>query len=374
MARISQSDLRIVEDALGSASGYVADFTNNTFSSFFAKEVGAAIYGDAYAKYGTSKGKRLRAFLEEADDALALKALRALRAYVASTGWRPDGQSPEEHKATGERLDELIERLSRPRESGLGEQDLLAWLVRVQRKLREIQQIAFKAYDDANDTKTKDVPDGIKQALSAHYAVLKEHLPSDFPPSAFGDMGRHIHFSDHTDMRSIAGWDVPDLMAKAEKYALEAKAEVDDDPRDVLNLIDEMFLSSVEQELGAAAPDYHMLVLKCCLLLGKRFADKTGLEDDLSSYGKAFGPKTPMLLVPVDLKTATRQSQQQGAMFLFQGYRSFLRNTHAHDIAEGDRDFSLQAIVFLSMLAEVLAAATVVAETEERPATTSASS
>lgn len=46
-----------------------------------------------------------------------------------------------------------------------------------------------------------------------------------------------------------------------------------------------------------------MMVLKCCLLLGHEFGVKTGMEDDLSSYGKAFNLHDPLLLVPPDLDT-----------------------------------------------------------------------
>ena len=68
MARISATEMRVVEEAFGSSSGYVADFTNPIFSSFFRREVGVDIYSDEYSEYGTSKGKRLRCFLENASD------------------------------------------------------------------------------------------------------------------------------------------------------------------------------------------------------------------------------------------------------------------------------------------------------------------
>ena len=354
--------MKIVEDALGSASGYVVDFTNSTFSGFFRKDVGIAIYDDAFATYGRSKGKRLRAFLEQATDADVLRALHGLHNYVAETGWQPDGMSSAEWSRNWSAFQSLIDRLEGPAEHGLGNQEVLPWLLKVQKKLREIQKVAFTAYDDAVDQEPRTILDGVKTVLETHHAILIDMLPPDFPASAIGDMARHIRFNEFSDMRSIVGVDVPDVMAKAERYALDAQAlgEAEDEEYDITSFVNEIFLTAVEDTMVARNPDWHMLVLKCCLLLAERFTGMTGMEDDLGSYGRAFSLKGPTLLVPPDLSTETRRSQQQGAMFLFQGYRAFLRNTHAHQIKEGDETFALQAVVFLSILADVLSASTVV--------------
>lgn len=363
MARISAADMRTIEDALGSNSGYVADFTNPTFQSFFRQDVGIEIYAEDYARSGDSKGKRLRAFLEQTDDATALKALKALVAYLRQTGWTVSGRTDDESARANSALEALIERLAGPRTVLLDAQQSLPWLMKVQSKLREIQHIAFSAYDDANDAHTKSIAEGVKAVLEVHYAALRELLPADFPPSAMGDMARHIRFCELADMRSITGWDVPDVMAKTEKYALDAEvAATEDNPFDVRHLIDDIFLSAVDDTTAANNPDWHMLVLKCCLLLGRRFQDKTGMEDELSSYGRAFNVRTPALLVPPDLTTETNRNWQMGAMYLFQGYRAFLRNTHAHNITDGDQTFALQAVVFLSILSELLANASIVEE------------
>jgi hypothetical protein len=359
MARISAADMQIVEEALGSGSGYVADFTNGTFNSFFQREVGVPIYSDEYAGHGTSKGKRLRAFLEEGSDDDALRALRGLRDYVAGTGWKVDWRSTEEWTPIWAAFVDLIKRLEGPAKNGLGDQEVMPWLAKVQKKLREIQQLAFKAYDDAIDAEKREIGEGVKTALETHYAILKDLLPVDFPASKMGEIARHIRFCEFADMRSIVGWDVPDVMAKAERYAVDVQAADDeeDDEHNILAYVDEIFRQAVLDTMDARNPDWHMLVLKCCLILAERFTGMTGMEDDLSSYGRAFSLKGPKLLVPPDLSTETHRSQQQGAMFLFQGYRAFLRNTHAHQLKEGDETFALQAVVFLSILADVLSAA-----------------
>lgn len=61
--------------------GYVLDFSNNTFASFFAQELGVDIYAEKYSGRGTSKLKRLRCYLEVAADDEAAKVLHALWDY-----------------------------------------------------------------------------------------------------------------------------------------------------------------------------------------------------------------------------------------------------------------------------------------------------
>lgn len=70
--------------------GFVLDFSDVSFSEFFASELKVNIDDPQYAEHGNSKGKRLRAFLQKCDDATAAQTLAALwehRAdYLASTG------------------------------------------------------------------------------------------------------------------------------------------------------------------------------------------------------------------------------------------------------------------------------------------------
>ncbi len=54
------------------------DFSDKSFAEFFASEAGVDIDDPRYARYGGSKGKRLRAFLQERDDSEAVQILRAL--------------------------------------------------------------------------------------------------------------------------------------------------------------------------------------------------------------------------------------------------------------------------------------------------------
>lgn len=88
------SDLTVV-DALVDfvrGPGYVLDFSDRTFSQFFATELGTDIYDDKYADFGTSKGKRLRRFLTSVDNKMAAITLKKLWEY--RKGLLDDGKDP----------------------------------------------------------------------------------------------------------------------------------------------------------------------------------------------------------------------------------------------------------------------------------------
>lgn len=81
MEQLRPIELKLVDELFGMSSGYVLDFTNSTFADFFRLEVGIDIYDDAYGIYGSSKGKRLRAFLTIGQPRAIAKALTALWEY-----------------------------------------------------------------------------------------------------------------------------------------------------------------------------------------------------------------------------------------------------------------------------------------------------
>ncbi len=81
MEQLRAVEFKLVDELFGMSSGYVLDFINSTFADFFAREVGIDIYDNAYAIYGGSKGKRLRAFLTIGQPRAIGKALAALWEY-----------------------------------------------------------------------------------------------------------------------------------------------------------------------------------------------------------------------------------------------------------------------------------------------------
>lgn len=78
MAELTTADMTLIDTLFGMYSGWVLDFSNDRFQAFFVRDVGVDIYKERFEVYGTSKGKRLRAFLEIAPPAYVVKGLTAL--------------------------------------------------------------------------------------------------------------------------------------------------------------------------------------------------------------------------------------------------------------------------------------------------------
>ncbi len=81
MANLRTVDLVIVDDLFEMGSGYVLNFSDRTFTRFFADELNLDIDAPQYQRDGTSKAKRLRCFLQTVDLSTAIRTLKALWEY-----------------------------------------------------------------------------------------------------------------------------------------------------------------------------------------------------------------------------------------------------------------------------------------------------
>lgn len=109
MSNIRSIDMLFLEDLLGMGSGYVLNFSDRTFSQFFAEELNCDIDDPTYAFNGKSKGKRLRSFLQAVNAPTVVRTLKALWEYREAVRLR-DQQSDTVENAEG-RLLALINRL-----------------------------------------------------------------------------------------------------------------------------------------------------------------------------------------------------------------------------------------------------------------------
>jgi hypothetical protein len=81
MGNIRSIDMLLLDDLFEMGSGYVLNFSDRTFTLFFAEELNIDINDPDYAKYGTSKAKRLRCFLQTVDKPTVIRTLNALWEY-----------------------------------------------------------------------------------------------------------------------------------------------------------------------------------------------------------------------------------------------------------------------------------------------------
>ena len=69
---------------VGTGDGYVLNFSNRTFSEFFAEELDVDIDQPRWSVDGTSKAKRLRTYLRKVDRETALRTLQALWVLIGA--------------------------------------------------------------------------------------------------------------------------------------------------------------------------------------------------------------------------------------------------------------------------------------------------
>lgn len=110
MARIGMADKLLIEDVFVMGGGFVLDFSNPSFAHFSMDEIGVDIDDVRYSTSGSSKAKRFRCFLKEADDKTAAKAIKAFWEYRELKRLR--GCNPETVEGAQPRMDALLKRLS----------------------------------------------------------------------------------------------------------------------------------------------------------------------------------------------------------------------------------------------------------------------
>lgn len=81
MSDIRSIDMMFLDDIFDMGSGYVLNFTDRTFTEFFATELNIDINDPVYARSGGSKAKRLRCFLQTVDRPTIVRTLKALWEY-----------------------------------------------------------------------------------------------------------------------------------------------------------------------------------------------------------------------------------------------------------------------------------------------------
>ncbi|MEH0166694.1 restriction endonuclease [Roseateles microcysteis] len=108
--QIRSTDMLFLDDVFDMGGGYVLDFSDRTFAIFFAEELNIDIDDPVYARNGSSKAKRLRCFLQTANKAVVLQALKALWEYREAVRIRT--RKPETVENAEGRLLQLINKLS----------------------------------------------------------------------------------------------------------------------------------------------------------------------------------------------------------------------------------------------------------------------
>lgn len=110
MKNIRAIDMLLLDDLFEMGGGYVLNFSDRTFSKFFAEELDIDIDDPAYAVDGSSKGKRLRFFLQSVDKLTLIRTLNVLWEYREAL--RERSEKEDAVKNAHGRFLSLVERLS----------------------------------------------------------------------------------------------------------------------------------------------------------------------------------------------------------------------------------------------------------------------
>jgi uncharacterized protein (TIGR02391 family) len=234
--------------------------------------------------------------------------------------------------------------------------DAVEWLATVSTHCRKMIELAGLAIRDEEEYLAPAAKRGLKEALTTHRDALHALLPGDFPRSRMGDLSRHIGFCDPNDWYDIVLFDVPDILAKAETYAVENHANKTGGIEDYIHA---RFRPRLELAMQVDPPDYHALLLACSVDLATLFKRKSGANDDSDGeIGRVFSPANPVLMVPPQLQSDTERNLQRGTLQMMQGWRAFIRNPHAHEERPTDREYMVHALMLMSFLARIIDGAT----------------
>ena len=241
-------------------------------------------------------------------------------------------------------------------------ENAVEWLADVSRQCRLITETAALGWIEAVETEERGELTQIKPVLIAHQSALERLIPDDFPASRRSDLARHIHFCQPGDCRDIVLHDVPDVLAKTEEYARMLPTNK---VGEIGDFLEPTFRQRLQTTLAQPHPNYHGLVLTCCIALGDMFKRKAGTQEDSDGeLGRAFRSNGPLLLVTGSLATDQDRNYQRGAQLLFQGARAYFRNTHAHAEVPTDKELAVHSLMVLSLLSRILGDAQVAGEVQ----------
>lgn len=129
MAIIKESDKRILESLFGMQSGYVLDFSNPTFHSFFLNNFRININDQKYSTYGDSKAKRLRAFWDIENNQVVGKVILELIEVSKSVNLTQGKQLTENETALQNKAEQIANDLLGIKKQNLKTEDTVDYFL-----------------------------------------------------------------------------------------------------------------------------------------------------------------------------------------------------------------------------------------------------
>ncbi len=184
--KLKSIDMKLLDELFEMGSGYVLDFSNQTFSEFFGDELGINIYDPKYELNGTSKAKRLRYYLRQAKLDGVIKTLLALWEYRETIRKRSNAEEPLPaykleffqliQRLGGKPPEEIKQRDENPNDSKLSDdtaKELLDKLLKVSLLDPQPRGYAFEKF-------LKDLFDANGMAGHASFRLIGEQIDGSF--------------------------------------------------------------------------------------------------------------------------------------------------------------------------------------------------
>jgi hypothetical protein len=216
MSTLTTIEKRYFEDLFGMDSGYVLNFSNDSFDEFFRTNFNIDIYDDKYSIRGVSKAKRLRAFWELEPDSIVGRALSEMLKIVEYNKHREGITEPDpiydKCKAVVERLIDMPKHvISQEAELRIwgegGYRVFLSHKANVKSKATALKEAlslfgitAFVAHKDVKPTKKWQ--DEIENALFSMDALVAL-MTKDFHESYWTDQEIGVAFGREIPIISI---------------------------------------------------------------------------------------------------------------------------------------------------------------------------
>lgn len=96
MSSLTLTEKKYFESMLDMNSGWVSDFSDDTFGEFFKEHVQIDIHNEKYQDHGSSKAKKMRSFWEKEDDPIVGQLLEAITDHCIQISITEDKKTPSE--------------------------------------------------------------------------------------------------------------------------------------------------------------------------------------------------------------------------------------------------------------------------------------
>jgi len=229
----------------------------------------------------------------------------------------------------------------------------IIWYKEVRQLLRSIQEKSCDALKLCHEGEQKAVKTAQKY-IQMEYDRLIELLKEEFTTRDFGDLGRHIHFSETNDYENIIKTDLHKIDMMVEQHALGVEQECGFE--DLLHPI--IIDNSLQQYKDGHFRD---AVLNSIIAVYDFIRSKSSIDDDGANLiGKVFSLGDPKLILS-EINSESGQNDQKGFMQIFQGAFQGIRNPKAHSLSHDLSDIkAAQYLIFASLLARRIDEANVV--------------